>query len=187
MWEISGSSFGSTSALIDTAGLRSIRIGDVSVDNPQGSYSLFPGSYRVEAVPQNPDYWTIEYARPLGDGAGEIRADTSITLFKIEPSDKLKDWIQTESEAFAASCRTGTPDPAREGRCGALAYSTEPLDATNDLIISSLRGTTFPLAVGTGPTAPTPGKSFTPATPFTCTINFAYDGAEPTLDCTPLK
>ena len=111
----------------------------------------------------------------------------STTLFTIEPSDKLKDWIQTESEAFAASCRTGTPDPTKEGRCGALAYSTEPLDATNDLIISSLRGTTFPLSVGTGPTAPTPGKSFTPATPFTCTINFAYDGAEPTLDCTPLK
>ena len=187
MWEISGSSFGSTSALIDTAGLRSIRIGDVSVDNPQGSYSLFPGSYRVEAVPQNPDYWTIEYARPLGDGAGEIRAGMSTTLFTIEPSDKLKDWIQTESEAFAASCRTGTPDPTKEGRCGALAYSTEPLDATNDLLFSSLRGTTFPLAVATGPTDPASGKKLPQATSFTCTINFAYDGAEPTLDCTPLK
>ena len=111
----------------------------------------------------------------------------STTLFKIEPSDKLKDWIQTESEAFAASCRTGTPDPTKEGRCGALAYSTEPLDATNDLIISSLRGTTFPLGVATGPTDPASGKKLPQATSFTCTINFAYDGAEPTLDCTPLK
>ena len=49
--------------------LRSVRVGDVSIDNSQGWYYLFPGSYRIEAVPQNPDYWTIKYERPLTDGA----------------------------------------------------------------------------------------------------------------------
>ena len=47
--------------LIDTDGLRSIRIGDVMVSNPQGWYYLFPGSYRIEATPKNPSYWTINY------------------------------------------------------------------------------------------------------------------------------
>ena len=185
MWEIDGSSFGSTVDSIDTDGLRSIRIGAVSVDNPQGSYYLFPGSYRVEAVPQNPDYWTITYKRPLGDGAGELRTKTPSLPFTIEPSDKLKKWIQTESEAFAASCRTGTPDPARQRTCGALAFSTEPLDLVNDPpFIGPLENSRFTLIVGTGPTDPNAGKKLPRATSYECRIDFAYDGATPTLECT---
>ena len=41
--------------------LRSVRVGDISIDNPQGWYYLFPGSYRIEATPKNPAYWTINY------------------------------------------------------------------------------------------------------------------------------
>ena len=54
MWKIDDSSYGSMTTLIDTDGLRSIRIGDVMVSNPQGWYYLFPGSYRMEATPQEP-------------------------------------------------------------------------------------------------------------------------------------
>lgn len=68
-WHIDAPSFGSTVTLMELDNLRSVRVGDVSIDNPQGWYYLFPGSYRIEAVPQNPDYWTIKYERPLTDGA----------------------------------------------------------------------------------------------------------------------
>ena len=68
-WHIDASSFGSTVRAMKLDNLRSVRVGDVSIDNPQGWYYLFPGSYRIEAVPQNPDYWTIKYERPLTDGA----------------------------------------------------------------------------------------------------------------------
>lgn len=78
MWKIDVFSYGSMTTFIDTDGLRSIRIGDILVSNPQGSYLLFPGSYRMEATPKNPDYWTINYEHPLADGAGEIR------LFRVE-------------------------------------------------------------------------------------------------------
>ena len=71
-WHIDASSFGSTVRAMKLDNLRSVRVGDVSIDNPQGWYYLFPGSYRIEAVPQNPDYWTIKYEYPLTDGAGEI-------------------------------------------------------------------------------------------------------------------
>ena len=54
MWKIDDSSYGSMTTLIDTDGLRSIRVGDVMVSNPQGWYYLFPGSYRMEATPQEP-------------------------------------------------------------------------------------------------------------------------------------
>ena len=54
MWKIDDSSYGSMTTWIDTDGLRSIRIGDVMVSNPQGWYYLFPGSYRMEATPQEP-------------------------------------------------------------------------------------------------------------------------------------
>ena len=64
MWKINASSYGSMTTLIDTDGLRSIRIGDILVSNPQGSYLLLPGSYRMEATPKNPDYWTINYEHP---------------------------------------------------------------------------------------------------------------------------
>jgi hypothetical protein len=64
MWKIDDSSYGSMTTLIDTDGLRSIRIGDVMVSNPQGWYYLFPGSYRIEAAPKNPAYWTINYEHP---------------------------------------------------------------------------------------------------------------------------
>ena len=75
MWKIDASSYDSMTTVIDTDGLRSIRIGDVMVSNPQGWYYLFPGSYRMEATPKNPDYWTINYEHPLADGAGEIRTN----------------------------------------------------------------------------------------------------------------
>ena len=68
-WHIDAPSFGSTVTLMELDNLRSVRVGDISIDNPQGWYYLFPGSYRIEAVPQNPDYWTIKYERPLTDGA----------------------------------------------------------------------------------------------------------------------
>ena len=68
-WHIDAPSFGPTVTLMELDNLRSVRVGDVSIDNPQGRYYLFPGSYRIEAVPQNPDYWTIKYERPLTDGA----------------------------------------------------------------------------------------------------------------------
>ena len=68
-WHIDAPSFGPTVTLMELDNLRSVRVGDVSIDNPQGWYYLFPGSYRIEAVPQNPDYWTIKYERPLTDGA----------------------------------------------------------------------------------------------------------------------
>ena len=66
MWKIDASSYDSMTTLIDTDGLRSIRVGDVMVSNPQGWYYLFPGSYRMEATPKNPDYWTINYEHPPG-------------------------------------------------------------------------------------------------------------------------
>ena len=205
MWKIDDSSYGSMTTLIDTDGLRSIRVGDVMVSNPQGWYYLFPGSYRMEATPKNPDYWTINYEHPLADGAGEIRTNFATRAFTIEPSEKLTQWIQTESEAFAASCRTGTPDPARQRTCGALAFSTEPLDLVNDPpFIGPLEnkrfarkvGTgpsmspafstvwSFTLIVGTGPTDPNAGKKLPQAASYECRIDFAYDGATPTLECT---
>lgn len=205
MWKIDDLSYGSMTTSIDTDGLRSIRIGDILVSNPQGSYLLFPGSYRMEATPKNPDYWTINYEHPLADGAGEIRTNVLTYPFTIEPSEKLTQWIQTESEAFAASCRTGTPDPARQRTCGALAFSTEPLDLVNDPpFIGPLEnkrfartvGTgpsmsqafstvwSFTLIVGTGPTDPNAGKRLPQGTSFECRIDFAYDGATPTLECT---
>ena len=205
MWKIDDLSYGSMTTSIDTDGLRSIRIGDILVSNPQGSYLLFPGSYRMEATPKNPDYWTINYEHPLADGAGEIRTNVLTYPFTIEPSEKLTQWIQTESEAFAASCRTGTPDPARQRTCGALAFSTEPLDLVNDPpFIGPLEnkrfarkvGTgpsmspafstvwSFTLIVGTGPTDPNAGKKLPQAASYECRIDFAYDGATPTLECT---
>lgn len=205
MWKINASSYGSMTTLIDTEGLRSIRIGDILVSNPQGAYLLLPGSYRMEATPKNPDYWTINYEHPLADGAGEIRTNFATRAFTIEPSEKLTQWIQTESEAFAASCRTGTPDPARQRTCGALAFSTEPLDLVNDPpFIGPLEnkrfarkvGTgpsmspafstvwSFTLIVGTGPTDPNAGKKLPQAASYECRIDFAYDGATPTLECT---
>lgn len=205
MWKIDVFSYGSMTTSIDTDGLRSIRIGDILVSNPRGSYLLFPGSYRMEATPKNPDYWTINYEHPLADGAGEIRTNVRTSPFTIEPSEKLTQWIQTESEAFAASCRTGTPDPARQRTCGALAFSTEPLDLVNDPpFIGPLENTrftltvgtgpsmsqafstvwSFTLTVGTGPTDPNAGKRLPQGTSFECRIDFAYDGADPTLDCT---
>ena len=139
----------------------------------------------MEATPKNPDYWTLNYEHPLADGAGEIRTNVRTTPFTIEPSEKLTQWIQTESEAFAASCRTGTPNPARQRTCGALAFSTEPLDLVNDPpFIGPLENTRFTLTVGTGPTDPNAGKKFPQGTSFECRIDFAYDGATPTLECT---
>ena len=185
MWKIDVFSYGSMTTSIDTDGLRSIRIGDILVSYPRGSYLLFPGSYRMEATPKNPDYWTINYEHPLADGAGEIRTNLWTTPFTIEPSEKLTQWIQTESEAFAASCRTGTPDPARQRTCGALAFSTEPLDLVNDPpFIGPLENSRFTLIVGTGPTDPNAGKRLPQAASFECRIDFAYDGATPTLECT---
>ena len=64
MWKIDASSYDSMTTSIDTDGLRSIRVGDVMVSNPQGWYLLLPGSYRMEATPKNPDYWTINYEHP---------------------------------------------------------------------------------------------------------------------------
>ena len=206
MWKIDASSYGSMTTSIDTDGLRSIRIGNILVSNPRGSYLLLPGSYRMEATPKNPEYWTLNYEHPLADGAGEIRTNMwRTTPFTIEPSEKLTQWIQTESEAFAASCRTGTPDPARQRTCGALAFSTEPLDLVNDppfigplenKRFARIVGTgpsmspafstvwSFTLTVGTGPTDPNAGKKFPQGTSFECRIDFAYDGATPTLECT---
>lgn len=185
MWKIDISSYDSMTTLIDTDGLRSIRVGDVMVSNPQGWYYLFPGSYRMEATPKNPDYWTINYEHPLADGAGEIRTNIVINPFTIEPSEKLTQWIQTESEAFAASCRTGTPDPARQRTCGPLAFSTEPLDLVNDPpFIGPLENKRFTLIVGTGPTDPNADKKLPQAASYECRIDFAYDGATPTLECT---
>ena len=43
--------------------LRSVRVGDISIDNPQGWYYLFPGSYRIEATPKNPGYRTKRVGR----------------------------------------------------------------------------------------------------------------------------
>ena len=205
MWKIDDLSYGTMTTSIDTDGLRSIRIGDILVSNPQGSYLLLPGSYRMEATPKNPDYWTINYEHPLADGAGEIRTNVLTYPFTIEPSEKLTQWIQTESEAFAASCRTGTPNPARQRTCGALAFSTEPLDLVNDppfigplenKRFARIVGTgpsmspafstvwSFTLIVGTGPTDPNAGKHLPQGTSFECRIDFAYDGATPTLECT---
>ena len=184
-WHIDASSFGSTVRAMKLDNLRSVRVGDVSIDNPQGWYYLFPGSYRIEAVPQNPDYWTIKYERPLTDGAGEIRTNIAINPFTIEANDTLKEWVREQSEAFATSCRTGTPDASREDACGALAYSTTPFDPTQDYLSVDLVGTTsFLLAVSTGETAPTDDGHTHYNARFKCTIDFAYDGATPTTECT---
>ena len=133
-WHIDASSFGSTVRAMKLDNLRSVRVGDVSIDNPQGWYYLFPGSYRIEAVPQNPDYWTIKYEYPLTDGAGEIRTNPITRPYTIEANDTLKEWVREQSEVFATSCRTGTPDASREDACGALAYSTTPFDPTQDYL-----------------------------------------------------
>ena len=187
-WHIDAPSFGSTVTLMELDNLRSVRVGDVSIDNPQGWYYLFPGSYRIEAVPQNPDYWTIKYERPLTDGAGEIRTNIAIKPFTIEANDTLKEWVRVQSEAFASSCRTGTPDASREDACGALALSTTPFDPTQDyLSVHLVKTTSFLLTVATGETAPT-DDIYTPNNArFTCTIDFAYDGATPTTECAPDK
>ena len=184
-WHIDASSFGSTVRAMKLDNLRSVRVGDVSIDNPQGWYYLFPGSYRIEAVPQNPDYWTIKYEYPLTDGAGEIRTNPITRPYTIEANDTLKEWVREQSEVFATSCRTGTPDASREDACGALAYSTTPFDPTQDYLSVDLVGTTsFLLAVSTGETAPTDDKHTSNNARFTCTIDFAYDGATPTTECT---
>jgi len=184
-WHIDASSFGSTVRAMKLDNLRSVRVGDVSIDNPQGWYYLFPGSYRIEAVPQNPDYWTIKYEYPLTDGAGEIRTNPITRPYTIEANDTLKEWVREQSEAFATSCRTGTPDASREDACGALAYSTTPFDPTQDYLSVDLVGTTsFLLAVSTGETAPTDDKHTHYNAQFKCTIDFAYDGATPTTECT---
>jgi len=183
-WHIDASSFGSTVRAMKLDNLRSVRVGDVSIDNPQGWYYLFPGSYRIEAVPQNPDYWTIKYEYPLTDGAGEIRTNPITRPYTIEANDTLKEWVREQSEAFATSCRTGTPDASREDACGALAYSTTPFDPTQDYLSVDLVGTTsFLLAVSTGETAPTDDKHTHYNAQFKCTIDFAYDGATPTTEC----
>ena len=184
-WHIDASSFGSTVRAMKLDNLRSVRVGDVSIDNPQGWYYLFPGSYRIEAVPQNPDYWTIKYEYPLTDGAGEIRTNPITRPYTIEANDTLKEWVREQSEVFATSCRTGTPDASREDACGALAYSTTPFDPTQDYLSVDLVGTTsFLLAVSAGETAPTDDKHTHYNARFKCTIDFAYDGATPTLECT---
>ena len=183
-WHIDAPSFGSTVTLMELDNLRSVRVGDVSIDNPQGWYYLFPGSYRIEAVPQNPDYWTIKYEYPLTDGAGEIRTNPITRPYTIEANDTLKEWVREQSEAFATSCRTGTPDASREDACGALAYSTTPFDPTQDYLSVDLVGTTsFLLAVSTGETAPTDDGHTHYNAQFKCTIDFAYDGATPTTEC----
>ena len=184
-WHIDASSFGSTVRAMKLDNLRSVRVGDVSIDNPQGWYYLFPGSYRIEAVPQNPDYWTIKYEYPLTDGAGEIRTNPITRPYTIEANDTLKEWVREQSEVFATSCRTGTPDASREDACGALAYSTTPFDPTQDYLSVDLVGTTsFLLAVSAGETAPTDDKHTHYNARFKCTIDFAYDGATPTTECT---
>ena len=183
-WHIDAPSFGSTVTLMELDNLRSVRVGDISIDNPQGWYYLFPGSYRIEAVPQNPDYWTIKYERPLTDGAGEIRTNPITRPYTIEANDTLKEWVREQSEAFATSCRTGTPDASREDACGALALSTTPFDPTQDYLSVDLVGTTsFLLAVSAGETAPTDDEHTSYNARFKCTIDFAYDGATPTLEC----
>ena len=183
-WHIDAPSFGSTVRAMKLDNLRSVRVGDVSIDNPQGWYYLFPGSYRIEAVPQNPDYWTIKYERPLTDGAGEIRTNPITRPYTIEANDTLKEWVREQSEAFATSCRTGTPDASREDACGALALSTTPFDPTQDYLSVDLVGTTsFLLAVSAGETAPTDDGHTHYNARFKCTIDFAYDGATPTLEC----
>lgn len=63
-WHIEDPSFGTTISLLELDNLRSVRVGDISIDNPQGWYYLFPGSYRIEATPKNPAYWTINYEHP---------------------------------------------------------------------------------------------------------------------------
>ena len=184
-WHIDAPSFGPTVTLMELDNLRSVRVGDVSIDNPQGWYYLFPGSYRIEAVPQNPDYWTIKYEYPLTDGAGEIRTNPITRPYTIEANDTLKEWVREQSEVFATSCRTGTPDASREDACGALAYSTTPFDPTQDYLSVDLVGTTsFLLAVSTGETAPTDDGHTHYNARFKCTIDFAYDGATPTTECT---
>ena len=184
-WHIDASSVGSTVRAMKLDNLRSVRVGDVSIDNPQGWYYLFPGSYRIEAVPQNPDYWTIKYEYPLTDGAGEIRTNPITRPYTIEANDTLKEWVREQSEVFATSCRTGTPDASREDACGALAYSTTPFDPTQDYLSVDLVGTTsFLLAVSTGETAPTDDGHTHYNARFKCTIDFAYDGATPTTECT---
>ena len=183
-WHIDAPSFGSTVRAMKLDNLRSVRVGDVSIDNPQGWYYLFPGSYRIEAVPQNPDYWTIKYERPLTDGAGEIRTNPITRPYTIEPNDTLKEWVREQSEAFATSCRTGTPDASREDACGALALSTTPFDPTQDyLSVHLVETTSFLLTVSTGETAPTDDKHTHYNAQFKCTIDFAYDGATPTTEC----
>jgi len=184
-WHIDAPSFGSTVRFMKLDNLRSVRVGDVSIDTPQGWYYLFPGSYRIEAVPQNPDYWTIKYEYPLTDGAGEIRTNPITRPYTIEANDTLKEWVREQSEVFATSCRTGTPDASREDACGALAYSTTPFDPTQDYLSVDLVGTTsFLLAVSTGETAPTDDGHTHYNARFKCTIDFAYDGATPTTECT---
>ena len=183
-WHIDASSFGSTVRAMKLDNLRSVRVGDVSIDNPQGWYYLFPGSYRIEAVPQNPDYWTIKYEYPLTDGAGEIRTNPITRPYTIEANDTLKEWVREQSEVFATSCRTGTPDASREDACGALAYSTTPFDPTQDyLSVHLVETTSFLLTVSTGETAPTDDKHTHYNARFKCTIDFAYDGATPTTEC----
>ena len=70
MWKIDTFSYGSMTTVIDTDGLRSIRVGDILVSNPRGSYLLLPGSYRMEATPKNPTTGrsTTSTPWPMGQG-----------------------------------------------------------------------------------------------------------------------
>ena len=64
-WHIDAPSFGSTVRAMKLDNLRSVRVGDVSIDNPQGWYYLFPGSYRIEAVPPEPGLLDNQIRAPI--------------------------------------------------------------------------------------------------------------------------
>ena len=53
-WHIDAPSFGPTVTLMELDNLRSVRVGDVSIDNPQGRYYLFPAATAWKPPPRTP-------------------------------------------------------------------------------------------------------------------------------------
>ena len=86
-WHIDAPSFGPTVTLMELDNLRSVRVGDVSIDKPPRL--VLPISRQLphrSSPPANPDYWTIKYERPLTDGAGEIRTNIAIKPSLSKPT-----------------------------------------------------------------------------------------------------
>ena len=64
-WHIDAPSFGPTVTLMELDNLRSVRVGDVSIDNPQGWYYLFPRQLPHRSSPPEPGLLDNQIRAPI--------------------------------------------------------------------------------------------------------------------------